>query len=118
MHRFLAIVLAVALTGLPGVHASVVKAHDSSHHAPSGVEDMADHHADAEACDSAVAECEDANTYAMCCPALSGNCSGSSATLQFSQLVPVMARSLATSSVVPDAMPGLNVQPETRPPRT
>jgi len=108
----------VTLTGFPGVHASVVQAHDSSHHAPFGVEDVPDHHAGAQACDQAVAECEDANTYAMCCPALSGNCSGASATLEFSQLIPLLAGSLAASSVAPDAMSGLNVQPAIPPPRS
>ena len=118
MHRLLAIVLAVTLTGFPAVHASVAQAHDSSQHAQSGVEDPAAHHAGTQACDPAAAECEDTNTHATCCPALSGNCSGSSAALQFSQLVPRSARSPATSSVVPDAMSGLNLQPETPPPRS
>ena len=112
MHRFLAIVLAVTLIEFP-----VVQAHDSSHHAQFGVEDPAAHHNDTQPCDSAKTECE-SNTDTACLLAVSGHCSGSSATMGLSQLVPPPLRSLAASSVASDAMSGPNVQPETPPPRT
>ena len=83
--------------------------HGSSHHASFEVEDAAAHHSNEQACNPAEAECkgESASTHTACYSALSGHCSGSSATMGGTQFVAPSTRSLAASPVAPDAMSGL-----------
>jgi hypothetical protein len=127
LHRLVSILLALALTGSPAVHAFVAQAHAVPHHAPLDAQAHAvPHHGplDAQdvvaehACDEAEEDCPGAVSHATCCPALSGQCSGPAAVTASRPLDPLSARSLETSSVAPDTMSSRDIEPETPPPRS
>lgn len=120
MHRILAFILTVTLTGAPAVHASGMESHGASQHESGEAATAAEHHSDNLACGADGVGCQDADTSSIdqCCPALSGHCSVSSASIGGTGFIALPFRALAASMVEPDRMSGLRIQPEPPPPRS